>query len=690
MTTNKVKIMNTQSLELLRQEFIQEAQSAPKLFKDLAKVEQYIAESYKTRALIELIQNADDAESSVFGIHDIVGGFIVGNNGRAFTINDVESLCRSGSSNKQRGGTTIGYRGIGFKSVVNIANKVTVFSGDFCFTFNREKTQLVLKKDLDVPLIRIPHLIDTSNPIHEQGLELKEKYKYETIFIFQDVLEEISEEELSSIDRSSLLFLKNIRKAIIDHKNIHRNILVEHKKVDTRRVVRISESEAIDEWEVDYLADNEVDLVAFKKEGKAIIPARPDESVIHSFTPTKEFSGAFIKINGDFSTDPSRKTIDFDSQSKKSFQNAVSIIVKGITSILKGDLTREGFFTPFVNIHVIESSQFKLLLFKSIEAGLENTRILSNNGKNDSFSSVRLKPEWLNFEDYENLCIDDFVSISKNLITTYPELFTFLKAINTKTLNLDDIISRINNVKISNIGCAQIFEKIIKQYRYDLTTDKISQLKTLKIFPCNNDIFKAEYVKSASELDNEFKSYLKNNVDTADLNLFLKKLAITPEILPEKNVVINERAENTFQSTDATYSSNFKTEPAIKKWRSAEKNAQEYLKSLNVALSVKDVTEANLGYDLELMLHSGKRIYIEVKSVNSFAEPFKISNNEYSSAHNYGSHYYIAVVVNNDDFQIKFVPNPIKTLSFEKKCERWSWFCGQYGNDLKEISEILL
>ena len=42
-------------IENLREEFILEAKAAPKLFKDLAKVEQYIAESYKTRALIELM-----------------------------------------------------------------------------------------------------------------------------------------------------------------------------------------------------------------------------------------------------------------------------------------------------------------------------------------------------------------------------------------------------------------------------------------------------------------------------------------------------------------------------------------------------------------------------------------------------------------------------------------------------------
>ena len=90
-----------------------------------------------------------------------------------------------------------------------------------------------------------------------------------------------------------------------------------------------------------------------------------------------------------------------------------------------------------------------------------------------------------------------------------------------------------------------------------------------------------------------------------------------------------------------------------------------------------------------MMLHNGKRLYIEVKSVNTFSEPFKISNNEYSSAHNYGSDYFIALVINNDDFKIKFVPNPIKSLNFEKKCERWSWFCGEYINELQEINQII-
>jgi len=43
-----------ETIDSLRTEFILEATNAPKLFKDLAKVEYYIAESYKTRPFIEL------------------------------------------------------------------------------------------------------------------------------------------------------------------------------------------------------------------------------------------------------------------------------------------------------------------------------------------------------------------------------------------------------------------------------------------------------------------------------------------------------------------------------------------------------------------------------------------------------------------------------------------------------------
>tara|TARA_R100000935_G_scaffold56440_1_gene87969 strand:+ start:143 stop:2152 length:2010 start_codon:yes stop_codon:yes gene_type:complete len=667
-------------IENLRNEFIQEAKAAPKLFKDLAKVEQYIAESYKTRALIELMQNADDAGASKFGIHTFNKGFIVGNNGKSFTQNDVEALCRSGSSNKQRGGETIGYRGIGFKSVVNIANVVNIISGNFKFSFERKKTIHALDNVIDVPLIRIPHIFSSEDiELENEITEIISEFNYNTVFVFGNVIEEISREELKGLDRSSLLFLKNLNEVHIDYKDIHRNIFVKHNYDKNNNTVKLIEGEFFDEWEIQHLENNKIDLVAYKIENENIVPALSDESVIHSFTPTNEFSGAFVKINGDYSTDPSRKSIDMDDLSKKSYDNAVKIIVKNIEDILNGSLSKPGFFTPFINIQSTDSNRYKVLLFNSIESKLQPI-----------INSLRMKPDWLNFEDYERVCKKETKSINKNLVSTYPEIFTFFKSVNAKTLSIKDILNHINNVKLSVIGYAEIYSKIISQYRYDLDSKTIEQLKGLNLFPTKNGILNALQIRKNDELEDNFTNYLNDNVDVADAKLFFKKLGIEADHkldVPNNEKFKTEKPSN--ENPILNKPSTFKAPPAIKKWRSSEKNAQEYLKALNVALSVKDVTEANLGYDLEMMLHNGKRIYIEVKSVNTFSEPFKISNNEYSSAHNYGSDYFIALVINNDDFKIKFVPNPIKSLNFEKKCERWSWFCGEYINELQEINQII-
>jgi hypothetical protein len=122
--------------------FIDEASSAPTLFSDLAKVELYIAESYRTRAFTELLQNADDAKSTKFVVRFYDDKLIVANDGLEFTPEDLMSLCRSGSSNKKRGSGTIGYRGIGFKSLAGISSEITVISGSISFRFSKNKTKL--------------------------------------------------------------------------------------------------------------------------------------------------------------------------------------------------------------------------------------------------------------------------------------------------------------------------------------------------------------------------------------------------------------------------------------------------------------------------------------------------------------------------------------------------------------------
>jgi len=672
----------------LQKEFLDEAQNAPKLFRDLGKVEQYIAESYKTRSFIELIQNADDANSSQFGIYSMDNMLVVANNGRPFTVHDVESLCRSGSSNKSRGGSTIGYRGIGFKSVVNLAKSIYILSDDFKFFFNKDETRKLLPKIPDVPLIRVLHPYDDKNnpiKIARQLDQLEDQQGYSTFFIFCDIDNRIVQQELQDFDRNSLLFLNNICQINCRVDSIQRKITVSKQYRNSQRIVEIQEGNKTDTWEILTSPKDPRDMIALKINGDSIIPASQDESLVHSFTPTIEFVGAFIKINGDYSTDPSRKNIDFDDISCKSFLNALNVLLDTIVNILEGRTVRRGFFAPFVNVPNLEGNKFKVKLRKGITEGLSSLK-LKINGLRVPFSSLRLCPDWLNQEDYQKICFAGLSPISKELFITYPELPIFLESVGVKRLYLNEIIGAINSVEISITGAAQLTTKIISQYRFDLTKDKIDEISSLKLFPKGDKLVSAKEIVTADELKKEFVTYLADHVEPTDLKHFVTKININPGKVLQMTVAnqtvsqVLKPVEQSSQSSTFALKSGFRSTPKLQKWRSAENNALEYLKSLNRVLVASDVSKANMGYDIEAMLENGRRVYVEVKCVSSFNEPFKMTNNEYSSAHSYGDSYYIALVINDEPFQMRIVSNPIKYLSFQKQVEKWTWICDSYSD----------
>lgn len=677
----------------LQKEFLTEAISAPKLFRDLGKVEQYIAESYKTRSFIELIQNADDANSSVFGIHSMENMLVVANDGRPFTVHDIEALCRSGSSNKSRGGSTIGYRGIGFKSVVNLAKRIYIFSDDYKFYFDKVTTRQLLPDIPEVPLIRVLHPVDETKEtlkIVSQLGKLAEQHDYTTFFVFCDIDNRIVQQELHDFDRSSLLFLNNISQVICHADGIQRDISVTKQYRNSQRILEIQEGGKTDNWEIISSPKDPRDMIAFKVKDGTIIPATQEESIVHSFTPTIEFVGAYIKINGDFSTDPSRKNIDFDDFSQRSFLNVLTLLVDTIVDVLEGKSVRKGFFSPFVNVPNIEGNKFKVRLYKDLTEELKN-RKLRINGKRVVFSSLRLRPDWLNHEDYEKICEAGFCPVTKELLTTYPDLPFFLDIVGVTRLYLNEVMATVNEANVSTTGAAEITTKIISQYRYDMTKEKIREITALKLFPKGNKLVTAKEVATADELKSDFVSYLADHVEASDLKQFISKTGITPGKSLQDMVaprVVEQAVKPVEQSSESSapgIKSGFRSTPNLQKWRSAEKNALEYLAALNGVISVSDVSAANMGYDLEMMLETGRKIFIEVKSVRSFSEPFKITNNEYSSAHNFGDSYYLAIVINEDPFQMELVPDPIKTLTFQKQIERWSWFCESYSQHIKSV-----
>ena len=238
------------------------------------------------------------------------------------------------------------------------------------------------------------------------------------------------------------------------------------------------------------------------------------------------------------------------------------------------------------------------------------------------------------------------------------------------------------------MGNAQLFTKLVKQYRYDLHEGRVQQIKQLKIFPVRERIVSATEVRITSELNRDFLQYVFDNADVSDLKMVFGKLGIAFNSVVEDKSFSQPCSPPQREHRDVSLPPFFKTQPALKQWRSAEQNAAEYIRAIRGVLTVNDMSKANLGYDLEVVLENKRKIFIEVKSVTTFSEPFRLTNNEYSSAHQYGEDYFVALVINGDPFQIRVIRNPVATVSLHKQCERWSWYCEDYGATLAAINEI--
>ncbi|RBI69028.1 hypothetical protein DQW77_15915 [Roseovarius sp. TE539] len=154
------------------------------VYKSNASLTANVASDYRDRFLIELIQNAYDAhpvqtrdgriEITLDLRDEVEGTLFVANTGRAFTADNVKDLCNIGLSRKPLG-ESIGNKGLGFRSVVQITDVPRVYSqqfdapahgffSGFCFGFAGAEDYKTLIDDprhrelagRDLPIFHIP------------------------------------------------------------------------------------------------------------------------------------------------------------------------------------------------------------------------------------------------------------------------------------------------------------------------------------------------------------------------------------------------------------------------------------------------------------------------------------------------------------------------------------------------------
>ena len=219
--------------------------------KERAYLERTIANQYRGRYLFELIQNAVDnmhkqaefvnakakksqsrakvksSEGPPYRCHIELtpAALYVANDGLSFEEEDVRGVCAMGQSTKPAG-EYIGYKGLGFRAVLEISDAPEIYSGIYEFGFSRVETLALLAgpgapsnlEAAEVPVLSVPHPRSISDPAlpesEREVLARLKKAKYATIvrlplkagYPFREVREACQQ----LFSDQTLLFLSNI------------------------------------------------------------------------------------------------------------------------------------------------------------------------------------------------------------------------------------------------------------------------------------------------------------------------------------------------------------------------------------------------------------------------------------------------------------------------------------------------
>lgn len=162
--------------------------ASPIRLQEDVRQEAEISHDYRGRILYELLQNADDAmadnaAAARGGTSDAISlrltetDLWVGNSGRPLEADDVRGLCGIGASSKggavNRKRASIGQKGMGFKSVLEITDAPQVISETFAFKLGRhladEPVSTLMERigqprPQHVPAMRFPATLDDPPP----------------------------------------------------------------------------------------------------------------------------------------------------------------------------------------------------------------------------------------------------------------------------------------------------------------------------------------------------------------------------------------------------------------------------------------------------------------------------------------------------------------------------------------------
>ena len=305
--------------------------------------------------IFELVQNAEDNEyeDNTPTIKFIIDKelLIIQNNEMGFEKKNVRALCGIGGTTKKKALGYIGEKGIGFKSVFMVANKVQIYSNDFQFGFNYDETN---HKTMIIPewVDEIPEFITP----HETNIVL---------YLKPEIRNEISK-YFEEIHPSLLLFLRKLKVIEVEEKDENKVKRIElHEKDGMVEIVNdecksywkvIKKSfkipQNIDEERRKDISETEVILAFPLKED--YFPDTSNEQFIFAYLPVRKYGFKFI-IQADFLLPITREDIIKDNKWNEWLRDStIEVFLNAVREFKNDENLKYGFYNylPLSLIHI--------------------------------------------------------------------------------------------------------------------------------------------------------------------------------------------------------------------------------------------------------------------------------------------------------------------------------------------------
>ncbi|AIZ42709.1 DUF3883 domain-containing protein [Cellulophaga baltica] len=178
---------------------------------------------YNGRQILELLQNCDDqkSESVVIEVDRENNRLLIANKGIPFSKAGYRSLATSNLSSKIDKTQFIGNKGLGFRSILNWSNKVSIYSNRFKVTYSNDNKEKAFDESFDdttkneirrtynlkstiypIPVLSVPEIVETDK-YNEYATVIELNYK-------SDFLKDI-DNQIKAITSETILFLHYIK-----------------------------------------------------------------------------------------------------------------------------------------------------------------------------------------------------------------------------------------------------------------------------------------------------------------------------------------------------------------------------------------------------------------------------------------------------------------------------------------------